>query len=91
MLSFIVGESELAGHIRAHAWDKTELGAPDAWPEALKTLVSVMLAGNQPMYVVWGPSQLLLYNDQYISVLQGHHPDALGEPFLQVWSEIAAI
>src|SRR5215831_8714804 len=89
MLSFVVGESELAGRIRAHAWDEPELGPPEAWPESLKTLVSVMLAANQPVHVVWGPRQLLIYNDQYISVLQWHHPDALGCPFLQVWSEIA--
>jgi PAS domain S-box-containing protein len=89
MLTFIVGESELAERIRAHHWEDTELGSPESWPESLKTLVSVMLAANQAMYVVWGPSQILLYNDQYISVLQGHHPNALGRPFLQVWREIA--
>ncbi|MBS0446773.1 MAG: response regulator [Proteobacteria bacterium] len=89
MLTFIVGESELARRIRAYPWDDTELGALETWPESLKTLVSVMLAANQPMYTVWGPRQLLLYNDQYVSVLQGHHPSALGRPFLEVWSEIA--
>ena len=89
MLSFIVGESELARRIRAHPWAETELGPPDTWPDSLKTLVSVMLAANQQMYTVWGPNQLLLYNDRYIEVLQSHHPTALGRPFLEVWREIA--
>lgn len=88
-LSFIVGESELARRIRAHPWAETELGPLTTWPDALKTLVSVMLASNQQIYIVWGPDQLLLYNDRYIEVLQGHHPQALGRPFLEVWSEIA--
>lgn len=89
MLSFIAGDSELARRIRAHPWHETELGPPEGWPESLKTLVSVMLAANQQMYVVWGPGRILLYNDRYIEVLQGHHPNALGRNFLEVWSEIA--
>ena len=89
MLSFIVGESELAERIRAFPWEKTSLGDTAGWPVSLRTLVSVMLGANQPMFIVWGPDRLLLHNDQYISVLQGHHPGALGRPFLDVWSEIA--
>ncbi|RYE98921.1 MAG: PAS domain S-box protein, partial [Oxalobacteraceae bacterium] len=89
MLRFMAGETELAERIRTYAWDKTDLGDPSGWPEALKTLVSVVLGANQPMFIVWGPSRRLLYNDRYTSVLQGHHPEALGRPFLKVWSEIA--
>lgn len=88
-LTFVVGDSELAKRIRAHAWEDTELGPPETWPESLKTLVTVMLSANQQMYVVWGPGRILLYNDRYIEVLQGHHPNALGRNFLEVWSEIA--
>lgn len=88
MLSFIVGDSEMAGRIRAFPWAGTSLGEPAAWPVALKTLVSVMLGANQPMFIAWGPDRTLLHNDQYISVLQGHHPGALGRPLLEVWSEI---
>ena len=90
MLSFIVGESEMAGRIRAFPWRDTSLGEATHWPVSLKTLVSVMLGANQPMFIVWGPDGLLLHNDQYLSILQGHHPGALGRPFLEVWSEIAA-
>lgn len=89
MLSFISGDSELAHRIRACDWQASPLGAAEYWPQSLKTLVGVMLEANQPMFTVWGPEQTLLYNDRYISVLQGHHPDALGRPFLEVWSEIA--
>ena len=65
------------------------MGAPASWPQSLKTLVGVMLNANQPMFIVWGPEQTLLYNDGYVSILQGHHPDALGRSFLEVWNEIA--
>ncbi|WP_129586218.1 PAS domain S-box protein [Sphingomonas montana] len=89
MLRFMAGEGELAGRIRAYDWFDTDLGNPAEWPEALTTLVSVILGANQPMFVVWGPGQRLIYNDHYAAILQGHHPAALGRPFLEVWSEIA--
>ena len=88
MLRFMAGGPELAKRIQAYPWHQTELGDPTGWSEALKTLVSVMLGANQPMFIVWGRNRQLLYNDQYKSVLQRHHPDALGRPFLDVWSEI---
>jgi PAS domain S-box-containing protein len=88
MLRFMAGDNELAKRMQSHPWHDTDLGDPVEWPEALKTLVSVMLGANQPMFIVWGPNQTLLYNDQYSSVLKGHHPEALGRPFLDVWREI---
>lgn len=39
------------------------------------------------MFVVWGPRRTLLYNEPYIGVLARKHP-ALGQDFLDVWSEI---
>ena len=63
------------------------LGQPASWPASLKTLVGVMLAANQPMFVVWGHDRTLIYNDAYIEVLGHKHPDALGKPFLEVWAE----
>ncbi|MGI4795799.1 MAG: PAS domain S-box protein, partial [Janthinobacterium lividum] len=54
-----------------------------------KTLVDVMLCGNQPTHIVWGPERTLLYNDAYAHLLGEKHPSALGRPFLHVWSELA--
>ena len=89
MLSFLSGSGEMAGLIRSHDWAQTSLGEPVSWPQSLKTLVDVMLRGNQPTHIVWGPEQTLIYNDGYAQVLGGKHPSALGRPFLAVWSEIA--
>ena len=88
MLSFLNGGSELARRIRDHDWHATPLGPPEQWPVALKALLGVMIDGNQPMFIVWGAEQTLLYNDGYIDVLGDKHPDALGRPFLEVWHEI---
>ncbi len=90
MLSFLQDGGEMGAAVRAFDWDRTTLGAPAAWPTPLKTLVSVVLGSNQPMFIAWGSEQILLYNDAYAVVLANKHPDALGRPFMQVWSEIEA-
>ncbi|MBU1314567.1 MAG: PAS domain S-box protein [Alphaproteobacteria bacterium] len=74
--------------IRSYSWADTSSESPGTWPTALSTLVSVMLASNQAMFVVWGPEQLLLYNDAYSQILASKHPEALGRNFLDVWEEI---
>ena len=55
---------------------------------ALQTLVGVMLASSQPMFVVWGAQRTLLYNDAYREILADKHPSAMGRDFLDVWQEI---
>jgi PAS domain S-box-containing protein len=90
MLSFLKGGGEMGAAIRAHGWASTTLGAPAEWPTSLKALMGVLLDAKQPMFVVWGVDQLLLYNNGYADVLAGKHPGALGRPFLDVWSEIRA-
>lgn len=80
----------MGARLRAHPWPSTPLGAPEAWAQPLKTLVVVMLAANQPMFIAWGPQRTLLYNDAYAEILAGKHPGALGGDFLEVWSEIRA-
>ncbi|MDN4633999.1 PAS domain S-box protein [Sphingomonas sp. PsM26] len=80
----------MANRIRNHPWEETPLGPLTSWPQSLRTLVSVMLEANQPMFIVWGAEQTLLYNDRYTSILAAKHPDALGQPFLKVWHEIEA-
>ncbi len=90
MLSFLAGDSDQARRVREHDWTATPIGDPEHWPAALKTLVGIILDSNQPMFVVWGPEQTLIYNDGYRHLLGGKHPAALGQPILAVWREVAA-
>ncbi|MFC7380484.1 PAS domain-containing protein [Brevundimonas sp. GCM10030266] len=69
-------------------WSTSSVGVPDAWPQQLQTLVSIVLGSIQPMFVVWGPDGALIYNDAYSEILAAKHPAAMGRPFLEVWSEI---
>jgi PAS domain-containing protein len=47
-----------------------------------------MLHSKFPMFVAWGPSLGFLYNDPYAEILGTKHPNALGIPFQDIWSEI---
>lgn len=68
-------------------WSRNPLGPMSTWPQALKTLLDLMLASRQPMFMAWGAEQTWLYNDAFIPILGRKHPTALGKPALEVWAE----
>jgi len=78
----------MAALVRDHDWSTTALGAEPSWPSSLVTLVRVMLAARQPMFIAWGEERTLLYNDAYTPMLGALHPVALGQPFFEVWPEV---
>lgn len=69
-------------------WATTPLGALPEWPQSLRSTVDLLLGSRFPMFVVWGPELRMIYNDAYGEILAGKHPDALGQRFQDIWSEI---
>ena len=69
-------------------WSASPLGAPDAWPQSLRSVVGLLLGSKFPMFVAWGADLGFLYNDAYAEILGSKHPDALGARFDVIWSEI---
>lgn len=57
---FLSDGGQAGAVIREYDWATTPLGPPAAWPQPLKTLVSTMLAANQPMFLAWGPDRIAL-------------------------------
>jgi len=86
--AFLAGNSTMARLMQSHDWSGTALGAPQGWPQSLRSVVHLMLGSGVPMFVAWGPQLEMLYNDRYAEVLGAKHPAALGSPFAQVWHEI---
>ncbi len=68
-------------------WKKNVLGPIDLWPENLKTIVSLMFSSRFPMFIIWGPRRILLYNDAYAELIGQKHPKAFGEEFQTIWSK----
>ncbi|QRM31108.1 HWE histidine kinase domain-containing protein [Microvirga sp. VF16] len=79
---------EMGERIRTHDWAATPLGPIQTWPQSLRTIVDLMLASQQPVYVAWGAQLTSLYNDNYLPILGIKHPKTLGRPYSEVWPEI---
>jgi PAS domain S-box-containing protein len=87
MNALIVGNTEMAGRIRAHNWSKTPLGPIEAWSETLLATVNLMLHSPFPTILSWGEEMVFLYNDAAISTLTVKHPKALGAHYRSVFHE----
>src|SRR5678816_4668390 len=75
--------------MRSKEWTSTALGAPESWPQSLRTVVRIMLTSRYAMWIGWGPDLFFLYNDAYANMSLGaKHPWALGQPARLVWAEI---
>lgn len=89
-LTFLSGGGEVGALMRAHDWSTSPLGHPRDWPQALRTVVELMINSKFPMFVAWGPQLGFLYNDSYRDILGDKHPRALGQRFHDIWAEIWA-
>ena len=88
-LPFLAGGGEMGALMRTNDWSATPLGPAADWPQALRTIVRLMLNTCHPMSIFWGPSLACLYNDAYrVSIGPERHPSAMGQPARQVWAEI---
>ncbi|MGH7859426.1 MAG: GAF domain-containing protein, partial [Candidatus Binatia bacterium] len=72
---------------RGYDWSATPLGAITEWPAILRGSVELVLDSGCPMLLAWGPEYVQLYNDDYVPILGGKHPMALGQPARECWSE----
>ncbi|MDN3579273.1 PAS domain S-box protein [Mucilaginibacter flavus] len=88
--NFLRGGGEMGALMRAHDWSASPLGAPDTWPQSLRTTLSIVLNSKFPMFLFWGPQSFCFYNDAYRPSLgnNGKHPTALGQPGAECWPEI---
>lgn len=68
-------------------WTHSPLGPRQTWPPQLKTLVAIILASNQPMFIAWGTNRTLIYNDAYALILGSRHASALGCDLIDVWAD----
>ena len=85
---FLSGGGDAGALIRALDWPAHDLGAPELWPQPLKTAVGLLLSTGHPMCLAWGDGLTLLYNDAYAPILADRHPGALGRGIPQIWGEV---
>ncbi|MCC2628482.1 MAG: sensory box protein [Thermomicrobiales bacterium] len=84
---WLIGGSEMGALIRAKNWSKTSLGPIESWPHSLRTTVSICLASDLPICIIWGPDLVQIYNDGYRVICGGKHPRSMGQNFAECWRE----
>jgi signal transduction histidine kinase len=89
----LAGGGEMGALMRAIDWSTTPVGPVDAWPQSLRTALSILLETGFPMYIAWGPEFTQFYNDGYRPILGStKHPAAMGrstrETFAEIWDII---
>jgi signal transduction histidine kinase len=81
----------MSARVAALDWSQTPLGPAEAWPQSLRSALSICLGSGFPIAIYWGPELVLLYNDAWSPIPGAKHPWALGRPGREVWSEIWSI
>jgi len=85
---WFTGGGEMGALMRAKDWASTPLGPPQQWSPSLKMMARFLLANRFPLLLWWGPDFCQLYNDAYRPILGTKHPQFLGRPVRECWSEI---
>src|SRR5204863_6181485 len=66
-------------------WAGSPLGPAGAWPQSLKTTISLVLASNFPLCFIWGPARVQIYNDGYWPICGAKHPSSMGQDYRECW------
>ncbi len=74
--------------MRALDWSRTGVGAPETWPNSLRTLVRVLLTSRFAMWMAWGEELTFFCNDAYLPTTGVKRDWVLGARSDKVWAEI---
>ena len=75
----LAGGGEMGALMRSIDWSTNAGRARRAWPQSLRTALSILLETGFPMYIAWGPEFTQFYNDGYRPILGStKHPAAMG-------------
>jgi hypothetical protein len=83
---YLAGSGEMVALVRSKDWSGTPLGPIGQWPQSLRSTVSLCLASNFPINIIWGPEHCQIYNDGYRLVCGDAHPTALGQGYGVTWA-----
>ena len=78
----------MAGRIYDRDWEASGIGPFSSWPAELKSAVDIMLPAKAQIVIFWGRDFIALYNDAYAPTIGRKHPQALGRPAREHWSEL---
>jgi signal transduction histidine kinase len=77
---------EMGKVIAARDWSTSPLGPIESWSPELRTTMSLALASNFPIDIVWGSGHVQIYNDGYRPICGAMHPMSMGQDFRECWA-----
>ncbi|MBZ2210028.1 PAS domain S-box protein [Massilia sp. R798] len=86
-MSFLDNTGEMGDLIARFDWSQTSLGPISAWPQSVKSTVSLILHSPFPITTMWGDEGVMIYNSGYAEVAQDKHPGVLGMAVRAAWPE----
>ena len=86
--AFLAGGGQMGSLIRDHDWSSTPLGPIGAWPQSLRSALSICLRSTNPTAIFWGPDHLYLYNDCWAERVSAAHPHVLGRNAAEAMPDI---
>lgn len=89
--AFPIMDGPISERILSHDWELTPIGPLENWPHSLRIATNLVLSTRFPTVVMWGPElTVCAYNEAYAPLLR-EKPEALGQPFLDVWPETRVV
>jgi PAS domain S-box-containing protein len=86
-LSCLAGGGQMGAMMRSLDWSRTPVGPVNAWPQALRVALRILLGSGYPMAIAWGPEFTFFYNDGYRPILGRTKHPALGKRTKEIFPE----
>ncbi|WP_449432522.1 ATP-binding protein [Pseudomonas putida] len=86
--SFLLNGGSIACLLQGMDWRDSPLGPPQGWPAQLQAVMATLLPTQAQFVLFWGEAYVALYNDAYAPTIGNKHPQALGRPAQEHWSEL---
>ena len=87
-LGFLLNGGSVGSLLQSMDWRGSPVGPPHTWSPHLQTVMGTLLPAQAQCVLFWGPAYVALYNDAYAPSIGTKHPQALGRPAQENWSEL---
>ena len=87
-LHFLLNGGAIGSLLQTMDWRDSPLGPPNTWSPHLQTVMATLLPAQAQFVLFWGEAYVALYNDAYVPTIGNKHPQALGRPGQEHWSEL---
>lgn len=69
-------------------WSMHQLGPREDWRPELTSILQIVMDARIPMFMLWGPEQIILYNDACAALYGSQHPHTFARPFKETLGDL---